>query len=249
MELVEKLLSSLFPSRCILCRQTVSEFAVNGAVVNKHVEVCSDCFKRLPFNKTCCTSCALPLAEDINDEVLCGRCIKKPPTFDYCYSLFRYEDKIINLVHQLKFSEKISYARSIGEMLFLRLQAEIQLSKEKPECLLPVPLHKARLRQRGFNQSIEIARVLAKKLAIPIEYDAVMRQRKTTTQTGLNAKQRQKNIKGAFCVVGEINYKHVLIIDDVVTTGSTVNELARVLKKNKVERVGVLSIARAPIKN
>ena len=249
MELAKKLLSILFPSRCILCRQTVSESAVNDPVVNKHVEICSDCCKSLPFNKPCCMSCALPLAEDINDEVLCGSCIKKSPTFDYCYSLFRYEDKIINLVHQLKFGEKISYARTIGEMLFTRLQAEIQLTKEKPECLLPVPLHKARLRQRGFNQSIEIARIVAKKLEIPIEYDVVKRQRSTVTQTGLNAKQRQKNIKGAFRVVGEINYKHVLIVDDVVTTGSTVNELARVLKKNKVERVGVLSIARAPVKN
>ena len=249
MELAKKLLSNLFPSRCILCRQTVGESAVNDPLVNKHVEICSDCFKSLPHNEPCCMSCALPLAEDIKNETLCGRCIKKSPAFDYCYSLFRYEDKIINLVHQLKFAEKISYARSIGEMLFTKLQAEIQLSKEKPECLLPVPLHKARLRQRGFNRSIEIARVLAKKLEIPIEYNAVKRMRKTTTQTGLNAKQRWQNIKGAFRVVAEINVKHVLIIDDVVTTGSTVNELARVLKKNKVERVGVLSIARAPIKS
>ncbi len=248
MEFAQKLLSNLFPSRCILCRQTVSGSAGSDPVVNKHVEICSECCKSLPLNKPCCMSCALPLAEDINEKVLCGRCIKKPPTFDYCYGLFRYEDKIISLVHQLKFAEKISYARSIGEMLFLRLQAEIQLSKEKPECLLPVPLHKARLRQRGFNQSIEIARIIAKKLEIPIEYDAVVRQRKTTTQTGLNAKQRQQNIKGAFSIAGEIKYKHVLIVDDVMTTGSTVNELARVLKKNKVERVGVLSIARAPVK-
>jgi ComF family protein len=243
MEFAQKLLSNLFPSRCILCRQTVGE-----SDVMHNIEVCSDCFKILPFNKTCCIRCALPLAEDIKNGVLCGRCITKPPVFDYCYSLFRYEDEIIHLVHQLKFAEKISYARSLGEMLFSRLQAEIQLTKEKPECLLPVPLHKSRLRQRGFNQSIEIARILAKKLGVPIEYDIVKRERSTVTQTGLNAKQRQKNIKNAFSVAGEINYKHVLIIDDVVTTGSTVNELARVLKKNKVERVGVLSIARAPIK-
>ena len=243
MEFAQKLLSSLFPSRCILCRQTVSE-----AAVNRDIEICSACCKDLPLNKPCCISCALPLAEDINENVLCGSCIKKSPTFDYCYSLFRYEDKIISLVHQLKFAEKISYARTIGEMLVTRLQAEIRLTKEKPECLLPVPLHKARLRQRGFNQSIEIVRVVAKKLDIPIEYDAVKRQRSTVTQTGLNAKQRQQNIRGAFRVTAEINVKHVLIVDDVMTTGSTVNELARVLKKNKVERVGVLCIARAPIK-
>ena len=98
-------------------------------------------------------------------------------------------------------------------------------------------------------QSIEIARVLSKKRNIPIEYKAVIRQLSTTPQTGLDARQRQKNIKGAFKMIGDMHYKHVLIIDDVVTTGSTVNEFAKLLRKNKVERIGVLSIARAPIKN
>lgn len=244
MELARKLLFNLFPSRCILCGQTV-----RGAAVRQNIEICSDCFRSLPFNDFCCTRCALPLADDIRENVLCGRCIKKRPFFDYCYSPFRYEEKIIRLVHQLKFAEKISYARTAGELLLRKYLAEMPLSEQQPDCLLPVPLHNKRLRQRGFNQSIEIARVVAKKLAIPIEYNVVARQRSTVTQTGLDAKQRQKNIKGAFCVTGEINYKHVLIIDDVVTTGATANELARVLKINKVERVGVLSIARAPVKH
>lgn len=244
MELAQKLLSSLFPSRCILCQQTVA-----GQAVNEHIEVCPDCLRALPYNNCCCMRCALPLAEEIGANILCGRCIKKMPAFDYSHSLFRYEDDIIKLIHQLKFAEKITYARSIGEMLLTKLQAEIQTTKEAPECLLPVPLHKTRLRQRGFNQSIEIARVLAKKLEIPIVHDVVIRQRSTESQTRLNVKQRKKNIKGAFSVVRKINYKHVLIIDDVVTTGSTVNELAKVLKQNKVKRVGVLSIARAPSKN
>ncbi len=239
MELAQKLLSNLFPSRCILCQQTVS-----GSF-----EICPDCFNTLPHNEHCCVRCALPLAEGISGELLCGRCIQKTPAFDYVYSPFRYEDDIINLVHQLKFGEKISYARTIGEMLLTKFQGDLLSKQGKPECLMPVSLHDARMRQRGFNQSIEVARVLAKKIEIPIEYDAVIRQRSTSPQTGLNAQQRRKNIKGAFSLAREIKYRHVLIIDDVVTTGSTVNELARVLKKNKVERVGVLSIARAPIKN
>ena len=234
MELAQKLLSRLFPCRCIFCQQTV-----------KHsFEVCPSCYQALPHNEVCCVRCALPLAEDISNAVLCGRCIQQAPAFDYAHSLFRYEDDIIGLVHQLKFAEKIGFARSIGEMLLMQLLK----TNEKPDCVLPVSLHKSRLRQRGFNQSIEISRVLAKKLAIPIEHTAVVRQRRTAAQTGLNAKQRQKNIKGAFTVVRDINYKHVLIVDDVMTTGATVNELAKVLKKNKVERVGVLSIARAPVK-
>jgi ComF family protein len=180
---------------------------------------------------------------------LCGGCIKKAPAFDYACSLFRYEDDIIRLVHQLKFAQKIGIARSLGEMLLLWLQVKMPALEEQPDCLLPVPLHSARWRQRGFNQSVEIARVIARKLAIPIEQNAVIRQRKTISQTGLNAPQRQKNIRGAFYVASEIKAKHILIIDDVMTTGSTVNELARVLKKNGVVRVGVLSVARAPLKN
>lgn len=234
MELAQKILSNLFPSRCIFCQKTVKQ----------SVEVCPDCYQALPHNEVCCVRCALPLAEGVNNAVLCGRCIKKMPAFDYSYSLFRYEDEVIGLVHRLKFGEKISYARSIGELLLRRLQE----TDELPDCLLPVSLHKSRLRQRGFNQSIEISRVMAKKLAIPIEHTAVIRQRSTVAQTGLNAKQRQKNIRGAFTVVRQLHYRHVLIVDDVMTTGATVNELAKVLKKSGVERVGVLSIARAPVK-
>jgi ComF family protein len=248
MDLAADIFSRLFPSRCILCRHTVSRPA-SGPGDQQRIEICEDCFRTLPHNDYCCARCALPLADEASAAVLCGRCIKKAPAFDYAYSLLRYEDDIIRLVHQLKFSEKITYARSLGEMLLLKLQEKLPAAEQRPDCLLPVPLHPARLRQRGFNQSIEIARIISRRLQIPIDYDAVIRQRKTTSQTGLDAQQRQKNIRGAFEVVSELKARHILIIDDVMTTGSTVNELAMVLKKNRVERVGVLSVARAPLKN
>ena len=243
MELAQKLLSSLFPSRCILCQQTVQE-----SVINQHIEICTDCYQTLPHNNNCCTRCALPLPEDIQNEVLCGRCVKQLPLFDYSRSLFSYEGDVIHLIHQLKFGEKISYARSIGEMLLKIVNDELLQEQGRPDCIIPVPLHNKRLRERGYNQSTEIARVIVKKTGIPIVQDAVLRRRVTLTQTGLKAKERQKNIKGVFSVIDVENYKHVLIVDDVVTTGSTVNELTKVLKKNGVERVGVLSIARAPVK-
>ncbi len=252
MELAYRLFTQLFPSRCLLCQQTVVRSAVRP-----NIELCADCYHAQPFNLTCCVRCALPLAVDVDghsgsgdgSKALCGRCITKLPAFDYSASLFRYEDDIVRLVHQLKFAEKITCARTIGELFLSEPHIVKMIEAERPDCLLPVPLHASRLRQRGFNQSIEIARVLAKKLALPIEYNAIIRQRKTGAQTGLDARQRRKNIKGAFAVKEKLAYRRVLIIDDVVTTGSTVNELARLLKRHKVERVGVLSIARAPIKN
>ena len=249
MEFAKKLLLNLFPSRCLFCQKTVNTPVTNISAVNKNIEVCSACYEALPHNISSCIRCALPLAEDIKDRELCGRCIQKMPAFDYAYSLFRYEGDIISLVHQLKFSEKISHARSIGEMLLAKIECDLLSEQGRPDCLLPVSLHPSRLRQRGFNQSIEIARVIEKKLGIPIDFDTVLRHRSTVSQTGLDVQQRWKNVRGAFSLMEEVGYQHVLIIDDVVTTGSTVNELARVLKKAKVERVGVLSIARAPVKN
>ena len=244
MELAQKLLSNLFPSRCILCRQTV-----RVAAINPNIEVCLDCYQALPHNANCCMKCALPLPVDIGSQALCGRCIKKSPSYDYSCSVFRYEDDVINLIHQLKFDEKISYARSIGEILLASFNSVLLEKQGVPDCIIPVPLHDKRLRKRGYNQSIEIARVMAKKLEIPIAHDAVVKKHGTLAQSGLNANERQKNIKNVFSVINVETYRHVLIIDDVVTTGSTVNEVAKVLKKNGINRVGVLSIARAPVKN
>ena len=244
MELAKKLLSALFPSRCLLCQKTVNQQAENTAL-----EICPECYKALPHNTASCIQCALPLADDQLDDVLCGRCIKKTPAFDYAYSPLRYEDDVIRLMHQLKFNEKITSSRTLGEMMLQLLKGKVTQENIKPDCLLPVPLHPARLRQRGFNQSIEIARVISKKLNIPIEYDAIRRNRSTTSQMGLDAKARRKNIKGAFSVKHKLNARHVLIVDDVMTTGSTVNELAKTLKRNGVKHVGVLSFARAPVKN
>jgi len=234
-----RLFTLLFPPACILCRQTIIDAAFAG-----DAELCAGCYQKQPLNRICCKRCALPLAYDTDEAALCGRCIRQLPEYHYARSLFLYEGDIVALIHQLKFSEKISYARSIGEMLSPLLDAD-----DLPDCFLPVPLHVSRLRQRGFNQSIEITRVLASKTAIPIEIDAVERQRRTAPQTDLDARQRQKNVRGVFRVSSQVLlYKHVLIIDDVMTTGATVNELARVLKKHGVERVGVLCIARAPVR-
>ncbi len=108
---------------------------------------------------------------------------------------------------------------------------ELLPEQGKPDCIIPVPLHNKRLQHRVYNQPTEISQVIANKSAIPIIYDAVVGTRSTLAQSDLKAKERQKNIRDAFSVINVINGKHVLIIDNVVTTGSTVNELARVLKK------------------
>jgi ComF family protein len=255
---VRALLNGLFPARCIVCQGAVEQEEVRHGKAGhdkagfQSSDICAGCLDEMPLNKHCCPRCAVPLASEYSNGdhpngVICGRCIKQPPAFDYSYSLFRYEGTIVSLIHQLKFSQKIGHARSLGALL-AEGSAEYVSKNGLPDGLLPVPLHRRRLRQRGFNQSSELAHLLASRWSVPIMLDEVERGRKTESQTGLDAKQRKKNIRGAFTLASEITFDHVLIIDDVVTTGSTVNELARLLKKAGVRRIGVLSVARAPMK-
>jgi ComF family protein len=225
----------LYPPRCLLCGHPGQK---QGAAA---VDLCHHCQSQLPLNQHVCCCCALPLPKEISSGAVCGRCQKKPPAFDASISLFRYEQPAVWLVQQLKFNDRLAHAKLLGDMLTNKIHS----LDERPQCIIPVPLFKQRLRQRGFNQSVELAKPVAKRFGIPLELAFVKRVRSTESQTGFDAKQRRKNIKGAFSVVKPIPYNHVVILDDVVTTGSTVDELARVLKKAGVKRVDVWSIARA----
>lgn len=113
-----------------------------------------------------------------------------------------------------------------------------------PECIIPVPLHQQRLRERGFNQALELSRIISKQLNIPLNYSLCHRDKATPFQSGLSAKQRKQNLKNAFKVAKNHSYQHVAIFDDVVTTGTTVNELARQLKQSGVRTIEVWAIAR-----
>ena len=144
------------------------------------------------------------------------------------------------LIAGLKFNAEHKNARSLVLLLAEKLK-----NAPRPDCIVPVPLHKARYRQRSFNQVIEIARVVIKELQLPVDLDCCIRHRDTPHQTELTGKQRRENIKNAFTVMQPMQARHIAIIDDVMTTGSTVNELARVLKKAGAARVDVWICARA----
>jgi len=230
--LLQRLISTVYPPRCVLC----------GSTGFNDMDICEVCYADLPWIESACTQCALPLAKHSGDQLKCGQCLQKPPVFDRSVSLFSYEKEAVTLIHQLKFNEKLAYSRLLGGMLASALDKN---AAELPECILPVPLYKKRLKQRGFNQSIELARPAAKAFNIPLDMQSVIRVRNTQSQTGLDRKQRRKNIRAAFEIVDPISAQHVVVVDDVVTTTSTVNELARLLKRAGVRRVDVWSIARA----
>jgi ComF family protein len=174
-------------------------------------------------------------------HALCGRCQVKPPAFERTWAPFRYEAPLDYLLQQLKFHGCLDIARLLGGLMSAWLQEHLD---DWPDVLIPVPLHAGRLRERGFNQSLELARLLAERLALPVDYQCCARLRLTPPQAGLVRKARIRNVKGAFEVNGRV-YGHVAIIDDVMTTGSTVHELAKVLLRAGADRVDIWVCARA----
>ncbi len=152
-----------------------------------------------------------------------------------------YTSPIDHLIQALKYGRQLSCARILGEYL----AAHIGDIATKPDVVVPVPLHRARLRERGFNQSLELARPLAKRLGIPLIIDGARRTRPTVPQTGLRLKERQKNVRGAFAVMQDFTDKRIAIVDDVMTSGATVEALARALRKAGAGAVEVWVVARA----
>ncbi len=220
-------------SSCVLC----------GDSTDQCISLCLPCQNDLPRISSACCRCGIPITLN---ESICGQCITSPPEVDYTFSLFSYESPVDYLITQLKFNQKLPFAEIMGYLLKQALVGTMDENK-LPDVILPVPLHKTRLAKRGFNQSLEIARPIAKALKIPVDYQFVRRVKKTISQTDLTAKERRRNIKGCFEVSPKPAYNHVVIIDDVVTTGSTTNELAKALKQSGVGKVGVWTIGRARI--
>ena len=223
----------LWPQCCPLCG--------DGPLVLDNA-FCAGCLNDMPWNTHCCRICALPLHYY---DTVCGRCLRKPPLYHRALAVFSYRDPISHIVHGLKFGQRLYYGRFLGEKL-----AETVLQAEHlimPDVLIPMPLHRKRMAERGYNQAHEIARPVARRLELPIALDIVARQHQTAEQSRLNALQRRCNLKDAFSVTGSVRGLHVAIVDDVMTTGATVGELARVLVAAGVRRIDVWLGARAPL--
>ena len=223
--------SALFPSRCVLC----------GDPGSGDLDLCHGCLADLPRNRHSCRSCALPLPAESSDWQ-CGACQKKPPPHDSCFAPLHYQYPVDHLLTQLKFHQKLVHARLLGTLMSRWLTQPTQ-----PRLLVPVPLHPARLRERGLNQALELARPIAKRLQLPIDTQICQRVTATAAQSGLNMTQRRKNIRNAFRVTGKLPAKQIVIIDDVITTGNTVNEMAQTLRQAGAERIDVWACARAAL--
>ncbi len=225
----------LFAPCCVLC----------GEKVGSNISLCESCLQDLPRIPSCCYRCGLPLKNKLNNT-LCGQCQQSLPPIDYLISSLHYAYPVSYLVSQLKFQHHLVHAKIFAQLLLTTLQAHsLYHSIPLPEIIIPVPLHKKRLRQRGFNQALEIARPISKTLAIPVSTGLIRRAKYTQAQSLLNAVERRKNLRHSFTLIKPISAQHIVLVDDVVTTGTTVYELAHLLKKEGVKTVGVWAVARA----
>ena len=174
---------------------------------------------------------------------LCGNCLSHHYCYDQVYSPFIYSEEMRYLIKKMKYQKKIHFANILAQLFIQKIDQfnDFQL----PQVIIPIPMHTERLKQRGFNQALELSRFFASHYQLPLNYSGLIRSRHTNLQAGMTAKQRQKNVRQAFMLKEPIEYTHIALIDDVMTTGSTVNEAAKILKKNGVNKVDVWSIARA----
>ncbi|WP_293644716.1 ComF family protein [Thiolapillus sp.] len=221
----------LFPPTCLIC----------GLPGENDLDICDHCRSRLPCNRLSCACCALPLTGQTDAGVLCGNCSRHPPPFHRIISPWLYEAPLDDLIQQLKFGQKLPAGQLLAQLL-----AGMITERDRPELLLPVPLHPAQLKKRGFNHAAEISRVLSRELGIPWSPWLLRKTRETLPQHNLGKRERKRNLRNCFSFDNRRHYRHVAVIDDVVTTATTAAEVASTLKKSGVEKTDIWALARTP---
>jgi len=220
-------LQALLPPRCLLC----AEAGADG------VDLCRACRDALPRLGQACPRCAMPLPF----AGPCGPCLRRPSPLQAVHAAFVYATPLDRLLPRFKFHRDLAAGRLLaGEM------AEAFVPLERPQALLAVPLHRARLRRRGYDQALELARPLAARLGLPLLDHALARVRATGAQSDLDAAARRRNVRGAFQVTTVALPAHVALVDDVMTTGATLRAAAATLRRAGVRRVDAWVCARVP---
>lgn len=220
--------SFALPSRCLVC----------GGDGQGDVELCDGCRSSLVSNPSRCARCAIPLPLP---AAACGTCQRRPPPWNDIWVPLVYAWPLDRLEARFKFSGSLAAGRALSSCWI-----DAGPPPAIPDAIVPVPLHPARLRARGYNQALELVRPLARHLGVAVAHDALRRVRVTEAQSDLDAVERRKNVRGAFAMHRSTGAAHVAVVDDVMTTGSTLAECARVLLASGVRRVDVWALARTP---
>jgi ComF family protein len=226
-------LEFFLPRMCLFCGVPVGETA--------QVAVCPECETQIEWVASpLCTCCGMVFENRDGADRVCGSCQTDPPPFARARAAALYDGPVAQAITRFKFSRQLAFLPVMQHWLKRPLCLELVAAAD---LLAPVPLHPKRIKNRGFNQALLLARAFPD---LPVAREAVVRTRHTVPQVGLNPKERQDNVKGAFAVPdpGLVKGKNVLLIDDLFTTGSTVKECAKVLRQAGARRVEVLTVAR-----
>ncbi len=235
---LKQLLNLVLPPRCSLC------FA--DLPLEKELSLCSACEERMmEVPEPCCPTCGRPFPSDelhsIDPNFRCGDCRIRPPELDGARALLYFDGPVRDAIHLFKYA---GYWR-MGRALVRRLRSQVQRLSWEFDSILPIPLDFLRLRMRGFNQAVVLAREISKLEGVPLHLDLIVRTKRVRPQVGLKGKERLRNIRGSFSVAKResVEGKKILLVDDVLTTGATANECARVLKKQGAGSVRLLALA------
>lgn len=225
------LLGLLFPRRCPVCHEVVEE---RGELS------CEICRTRLPYiREPACRKCGKPLLGE--EREYCGDCGRKKHMFAQGKAPFVYDEVMRNSIAGYKYSGRREYSAFYAEEILRRCAKE--MLGWKAEVLVPIPLHPSRRRKRGFNQAELLAKEISKRCGIPVDADLLSRTKKTHVQKDLNDQERFANLKDAFSIrKGRFPYKRIILVDDIYTTGSTIDAAARILRENGAQTVFFLSI-------
>jgi ComF family protein len=227
----------VFPPQCMACGTVLRE--------NK-LSFCQDCFSQIGFiYSPLCSLCGQPFSEPGVSDHMCGACLLAAPAFSVARALGQYERVLMDVIHRFKYGGKTSLGERLGK--FMADFSYPSLAITDYSLIMPVPLHPRRLKQRGFNQAVILAREISRRFSVHLDFVSLQRIVFTEPQVGLGKDMRERNIRGAFRVAdaGRIRDEKIILVDDVYTTGSTVKECARILMKSKAEKVAVLTLARA----
>ena len=225
MLLIRRLFDHLIPPRCALCRQ------------HSPLGFCAPCQLLLPWKIQFCDICA----NESTFKGVCGQCQQHRPVYRRAIIPFHYREPLIDLIHQYKYQQRLYYGPTLAKMMahFSRRQNDT-----KPDLLIPIPLHNRRMRKRGFNQAQELTRALSRELGVPVDPFLLKRDKDTRSQTGLTERMRKHNVQGAFSLKRDCPKVNIALIDDVVTSGSTVNEATKTLLKQGAKSVTVWAVSK-----
>ncbi len=223
----KQLFDALLPQSCLLCASPCG---------GKH-GFCKECLQDLPWHSARqCPQCGLP-----SDGAICGSCLNSPPSFDATRALFSYEYPVNRLLQHYKYRESLHLASTFSSLF---IHAPRSIKSTTAALIIPMPMHHERLKQRGFNQALEIARHLARQLEIELDFTSCRRTKLTPPQASLPLKERIRNIQGVFNCSRNLDGLNIALVDDVMTTGASLNELAKTLKQAGAAHVECWVVAR-----